>query len=160
LSSAQITLSEIARVPRIEIGRSVTRTHSLEGLVQRAAVAAVEIAEDGDLGGIGRAAIRWRHWPEGWQAHLLRGARQPKRPRCRLRVRRRTPGAVRFWRLGCSADQHIGIDGEQARGRQILMRLHVIDPPDDEVTGRGIDVEEVGAGLDLADARDWRNRPW
>jgi hypothetical protein len=82
------------------------------------------------------------------------GEAEPKRPRCRLRVRRRTPGAVRLWRLGCSADQHIGIDGEQARGRQILMRLHVIDPPDDEVTGRGIDVEEVGAGLDLADARD------
>jgi hypothetical protein len=70
-------------------------------------------------------------------------------------------GAVRLLpgRGGC-ADQHVGIDGQQARGRQILMRLHVIDPPDDEVAGRGIDVEEVGARLHLADARDWRNRPW
>ena len=32
------------------------------------------------------------------------------------------------------------------------MRLQIIDPPDNQVAGGWIDVEEIGAGLDLADA--------
>ena len=70
-------------------------------------------------------------------------------------MRRGKTRALRLLRLcrGGRADQHVGIDRQQARGGQILMRLHVIDPPDDQITGRGIDVEEVGASLDLANPR-------
>ena len=53
-----------------------------------------------------------------------------------------------------TAEQEIRVDLQQAGRRQILAGFHVVDAPDDEVTRRGIDVEDVGPGLDLADARN------
>lgn len=114
------------------------------------AVAAAKVAED-------------RYGP-GSTAHHDAAVLRQGRKGCRINpgigcCRRRTSSACLRLGLGLiactgTADKHVRVHLEETGSREVLFGLHVVNAPDNQVARAMVDVEQVLAGLNLADAVD------
>ena len=51
------------------------------------------------------------------------------------------PSSVLAGVAGCAGGEQVGVEFEQARGSHVAPLLHVVEPPDEEVACRFVDVE-------------------